>query len=446
MKVTFWVPITRTGEIYIKVYDNDNRVYSSTVDAVTVGNSPLASNTNYREVTAEAAATFTESGDHTIKYTFTDSGNAFRTASSVSTERNFTVVPYQKPSIQSLQVYRATRDGSAGAITEKVDSPFIAFTAKWTISSVNNNNTTVSRKIECRQTVSDDTIVHTINENYINNGVETYYYMFKFDTAYTYPLTFTITDGVGFTATYTVNLPPAQVFLDFKAGGKGMGIGKVAENDALEVQFPTVFYGDVQFTQGLDLGDQVDIPGLTSRKVDTDALDADNANLGNAVFNSNSMEINEPATFTENVVFSGDVSGVAGGLVDQGFYNGTTDTTKYSIYYMVHKLGPTGYYITTEYYEYGTLSNLSSRDITADEILNKCGYTPYGTSSYPLVMTYAAQQLISYRYKPLWDSSATIQVKDCYVNQGEIELYNASSSSATYSIAIRLSGVVKIYS
>lgn len=32
--------------------------------------------------------------------------------------------------------------------------------------------------------------------------------------------------------------------MDFKAGGKGMGIGKIAESDALEVALPTVFFSD----------------------------------------------------------------------------------------------------------------------------------------------------------------------------------------------------------
>ena len=33
--------------------------------------------------------------------------------------------------------------------------------------------------------------------------------------------------------------------MDFRAGGKGLGIGKIAETDNLEIAFDTIFMGNV---------------------------------------------------------------------------------------------------------------------------------------------------------------------------------------------------------
>ena len=44
----------------------------------------------------------------------------------------------------------------------------------------------------------------------------------------------------------------SDVFIDFKAGGTGIGIGKTVENDGLEIGFDTTFFGDVYIQRGND--------------------------------------------------------------------------------------------------------------------------------------------------------------------------------------------------
>lgn len=36
-----------------------------------------------------------------------------------------------------------------------------------------------------------------------------------------------------------------EVLLDFRAGGKGLGIGKICESDAMEVSLDAKFYGGI---------------------------------------------------------------------------------------------------------------------------------------------------------------------------------------------------------
>lgn len=66
-----------------------------------------------------------------------------------------------------------------------------------------------------------------------------------FVDASSYTLKLIITDSLGISAQKEIFLPSQVVMMDFKAGGDGLGIGKVCESPGLEVAMDTTFYGDV---------------------------------------------------------------------------------------------------------------------------------------------------------------------------------------------------------
>ena len=299
--ITVDVPVSRARNATLEVLcscpaANINRVSMGTqqITASQIEAGTLITDGQYYRVTVTVILPLYYAGENTFTYNFTDGGSNARPSGVVTAEDSpLTVVEYFSPTITGFNAYRATREGSSGAITEKVDSTNIAFTAAWKIASVNNQNTTTVRKIECS---TDGALKHTIEAASINNGVESYYTSFAFDIEKSYQMVFTITDRLNYTASYTFVLPPARVFLDFKAGGKGMGIGKVAETDQLEVQFDTDFYGDVNFrgkVTGLSISGETE-PEFTNLKV------------------TNSATMNE-ATFNGDVQFNGNVYGLPGG-------------------------------------------------------------------------------------------------------------------------------------
>lgn len=66
---------------------------------------------------------------------------------------------------------------------------------------------------------------------------KTYYFLLR--------LSDHINSSGGYIAEAECYIPPASVTMDFRAGGKGIGIGRVAEADGLEVDFETTFFNNV---------------------------------------------------------------------------------------------------------------------------------------------------------------------------------------------------------
>ena len=60
-----------------------------------------------------------------------------------------------------------------------------------------------------------------------------------------------VTDSLGNTATKEAfSSTTENVLIDLRAGGKGLGIGRLAQSDSLEVGLPTIFYGNVKIRVG----------------------------------------------------------------------------------------------------------------------------------------------------------------------------------------------------
>ena len=71
-----------------------------------------------------------------------------------------------------------------------------------------------------------------------------------FDEEHSYNFRVRIEDFIGNAAQDESFISTASVLLDFRAGGKGLGIGKIAETDSLEIALDTVFMGDVYVQSG----------------------------------------------------------------------------------------------------------------------------------------------------------------------------------------------------
>lgn len=54
-----------------------------------------------------------------------------------------------------------------------------------------------------------------------------------------------VTDSLSNSAQEEGFVSTIEVTMDFRAGGKGLGIGKIAESDNLEIAFDTIFMGNV---------------------------------------------------------------------------------------------------------------------------------------------------------------------------------------------------------
>lgn len=213
-------------------------------------------------------------------YTFTFKDNRDRSVSITDSE-SITAYEYYLPQITFFDGFRAVSED--GTIVEKTDSTRIAFRCNWNIASVNNKNITTVRKIECKADTTGN-LVHTIAASAINNGQLTLYSNYSFATDLSYRLTLTITDSLQNTITQTIVVSSQEVFLDFREGGKGIGIGKVAEADEMQVGFPATFFGNVTFKgnvvmpEGSGGGDasSISIPASTNVAGATNVEDAIN--------------------------------------------------------------------------------------------------------------------------------------------------------------------------
>lgn len=174
----------------------------------------------------------TKSGNITFECKAVDS----RGRSSQLTESSITVIDYSNPSISDLIV---TRDsGDATKVKAKVTYKY---------SSVDGKNN-ASAVLYYRK--SSDTVY----EEYgiISNGTEEALTI-SFDDTASYVFQVIVTDSLGNTDKYEAVISTMKVIMDFRDGGKGLGIGKIAESDQLEVGFNADFFENTTFEKNVDI-------------------------------------------------------------------------------------------------------------------------------------------------------------------------------------------------
>ena len=173
----------------------------------------------------------TSSGTVNAKVTVTDSRG--RTA---TLTKGISVTAYKSPQITAFSVLRSLADGTANN-----DGANAKVTAAFSISSVGSKNTN-TYKVEYKLQSSTTWSSLLSGSGYSYNSSTVTGAIFNVDNSYDVRLT--VTDYFG-SVSKIVEISTAFTLLDFNASGKGMGIGKVSESNALEIAMPTEFsYGE----------------------------------------------------------------------------------------------------------------------------------------------------------------------------------------------------------
>lgn len=197
--------------------------YGSTISSFTISGgysvTQSATSLNY------TGAKITSSGTKTFKVYATDSRGRKSSELSVSV----TYYAYSNPTVSNFIVARS--DSSATAITLNRSVSF---------SSVNSKNAiTVTLKYKKHTSTG-----WTTYGNISSSGALTISDV-SFDEASSYDFQLTVKDSVGNSATATAFTSTLAVLMDFRAGGKGLGIGKIAETDNMEVALDAIFMGNI---------------------------------------------------------------------------------------------------------------------------------------------------------------------------------------------------------
>lgn len=186
--------------------------YGSTITAYSISGGGYTS-------TASSFTTgfLNSSGTITFSATVTDSRGRTSAAATVS----ITVQAYAPPSFQS---YLSQRCLSNGAVNE--DGTYIRGLLTFQFSSCGGKNT-VSGSIKYkRTTVSTWTAVSAA----FTSGAAVVFGSGGISTEYSYDVQYTLTDAFSSVSIQDI-ISTAAVVMDFKQGGKGVAVGKVAEKD-----------------------------------------------------------------------------------------------------------------------------------------------------------------------------------------------------------------------
>lgn len=170
--------------------------------------------------------------------TFTVYATDNRGISSDAVSGSITVYPYSKPSITSFSVKRDENTPTT-----------VRISAGWSYSTVNSKNkvrASLYRKLSTNSSwgnaIASVALGTTESKNWVNQSISD-------STSYDYKLV--VTDSLGNSVESISSISTAAVLLDFKAGGKGLGIGKMAEKDALEIALLAEFNNSVYLNGGI---------------------------------------------------------------------------------------------------------------------------------------------------------------------------------------------------
>ena len=155
---------------------------------------------------------------------------------------------YVEPSINNLDVIRCTSTGAADET-----GTYAKVTFDWSCNQTIGVNNVSSIKIEW------GTSSVTPSASGISGSVSQIIGGGAFSTDLSYEIKVTVTDSTGGFDDDTFTLPTTKFLMDFKAGGKGIAIGKAAQEDLFDVALPTKFRQPVAFerTEETDMPETV---------------------------------------------------------------------------------------------------------------------------------------------------------------------------------------------
>ena len=168
------------------------------------------------------AGPITQSGTVDFWGTIIDS----RMRSAVLT-KSIQVEPYSRPFFTSTPA--VIRSNASGA--EDANGEYIAITAAWDYSLKDKNTCAGAYRIT---PVSGSASELT---GTLTNGTQT---VVPASSDYSWTVSITLTDALS-SSPYTATVPTGSTLMDFRSGGKGIAIGKVAETDGFDVDMDTRF-------------------------------------------------------------------------------------------------------------------------------------------------------------------------------------------------------------
>ena len=206
-----------------KVTASASGSYGSTVSSFTIsgGYSTMQSGSSL----SYTGGKFTSSGSKTFNVVAKDSRGRSSDSKSAGT---ITVYPYSNPTISALSVHRSSTDAKK-----------IIVRANWNFSSVNGKNGVTAILYYKLSTSNGWTTYGSIAKN-TDVTLTT-----DFAEEHSYNFRLVVRDTVGNSAQDESFISTIDVLLDFKAGGKGLGIGKIAETNSMEVALDARFMGTV---------------------------------------------------------------------------------------------------------------------------------------------------------------------------------------------------------
>lgn len=215
--------------------------YGSTISNFTItgGYSVIQNGTSLSYTGGEVLS----SGNQTFTVTCKDSRG--RISSEVESNP-IAFYSYAKPSVYNFSVARSSNDATK-----------VIANANWSFSPVNGNNSATGTLYYKKSSSSGWTMYGAIP---INTDVEL---TTSFEEISSYNFKIVVTDALSGTDQAEGFISTLEVLLDFRSGGKGLGIGKICESDAMEVALPATFNNLAIFNGGIrgNLGYHVESNG-----------------------------------------------------------------------------------------------------------------------------------------------------------------------------------------
>lgn len=222
------------GYTKVKITAAASGSYSSTISSFTVSGGYSATKTGTS--LSYTGGTITSSGSKSFSVVAKDSRGR---SSATSTPTAITFYAYSKPSVTSFTATRSTSDQSK-----------VIVKGNWSFSSVNSKNSATGTLYYKKSTATSWTSYGTISRN-TSTTLTT-----DFDTTISYNFKLVVTDALSNSAQDEAFVSTMEVLLDFRAGGKGLGIGKICESDSMEVSLDAKFFGTV-YINGVTLEEYI---------------------------------------------------------------------------------------------------------------------------------------------------------------------------------------------
>lgn len=246
----------------LKVVVSASGSYSSTIKSYKI----VANGVTYTANSPTTGVLIT-SGTNTITVTVTDSRG--RTASKIAT---ISVLAYTSPTISYLTAGRCNSEGTADA-----DGAYISASFKTVVTALNNKNHATA-KLEYKK--NTETSWTTVGTYTAYSQTPTKIFAANIDSSYN--IRVTVNDDFS-SATYEKSVGTVFTLMDFRNTGKGIALGKVSEEDLLDVNMDTRFRKTVRSEDdviaGLGTSNQTSLFGKANKKW----ISIGNATQGNKI-------------------------------------------------------------------------------------------------------------------------------------------------------------------